>query len=243
LTYPAFILQKYDIKWICDSADIRYNGCRKLGDIGCMNKALEKYLHKEPKEAYWTNKYGKRCCQSVHGKSYVRYNEAVEQTKQVPVDRKKIIKYTTEYLNEIGIQTTDNPEYDPQSIDYDKIREEFELDDKGDLVWMKFTEDGYLGVVAVSNDVNFDMPEDAGSYDKKHIVYDSYRRKNKEEWVHNSSGIIVHKLGKEWDETFVLIFPLKGIPHGYTRSDVETVIGNMLIDRDVPILDYFSHMY
>lgn len=54
-----------------------------------MNKALEKYLHKEPKETYWTNKYGKRCCQSVHGKSYVRYNEAVKQTKQVPVDRKK----------------------------------------------------------------------------------------------------------------------------------------------------------
>nr|DAQ16488.1 MAG TPA: hypothetical protein [Caudoviricetes sp.] len=25
MTHPAFILQKYDIKWICDSADIRYN--------------------------------------------------------------------------------------------------------------------------------------------------------------------------------------------------------------------------
>lgn len=55
-------------------------------------------------------------------------------------------------MNEIGIQTTDNPEYDPKSIDYDQIREEFELDDKGDLIWMKFTEDGYLGVVAVSNE-------------------------------------------------------------------------------------------
>ena len=44
-------------------------------------------------------------------------------------------------------------------------------------------------------------------------------------------GIIIHKLGKEWDESFVLIFPLKGIPNGYTRSDVEAAIGNMLIEK------------
>ena len=85
-----------------------------------------------------------------------------------------------------------------------------------------------MGVVAVSDDVNFDMPEDWSVYDKKHIVYNSYKK---------------HKLGKEWDESFVLIFPLKGIPDGYTRSDVETAIGNMLIEKDVPILDFYSHMY
>lgn len=208
-----------------------------------MNIALEKYLHKEPKEAYWINERGEKYRQSVHGKSYVRYNEAVKQAAHKPIDKKEIIKYTTDYLKEIGIQTTDNSEYNPKNIDYDKIQEQFELEDKGDLVWMKFTGDGYLGVVAVSDDVNFDIPEDCSVYDKKHIVYDSYKKRNKDEWVHNSAGIIVHKLGKEWDESFVLIFPLKGIPNGYTRADVETAIGNMLIDREVPILDYYSHMY
>ena len=74
-------------------------------------------------------------------------------------------------------------------------------------------------------------------------MYNSYKKRNEEEGVHNSAGILVHKLGKEWDESFVLIFPLKGIPDGYTRSDVETAIGNMLIEKDVPILDFYSHMY
>lgn len=138
-----------------------------------MNIALEKYLHKEPKEAYWINERGEKYRQSVHGKSYVRYNEAVKQAAHKPIDKKEIIKYTTDYLKEIGIQTTDNPEYNPKNIDYDKIQEQFELEDKGDLVWMKFTGDGYLGVVAVSDDVNFDIPEDCSVYDKKHIVYPS----------------------------------------------------------------------
>lgn len=48
---------------------------RKRGKYA-MNVELEKFLHKTPEDAYWLNKQGDRCCQSVHGKSYVRYNEA-----------------------------------------------------------------------------------------------------------------------------------------------------------------------
>lgn len=209
-----------------------------------MNVELEKFLHKTPEDAYWINKQGNRCCQSVHGKSYVRYNEAKKQADSKAIDKEIIIKYTLDYLNKVGIKTTKNPKCEnPKCIDYDKIQQKFQLNDRSDLVWMKFTRDGYLGVVAVSDDVNFDMPEDWSVYDKKHIVYNSYKKRNEEEWVHNSAVILVHKLGKEWDESFVLIFPLKGIPDGYTRSDVETAIGNMLIEKDVPILDFYSHMY
>lgn len=135
-------------------------------------------------------------------------------------------------MNKVGIKTTKNPKCEnPKCIDYDKIQQKFQLNDRRDLVWMKFTRDGYLGAVAVSDDVNFDMPEDCSVYDKKHAVYNSYKKGNEEEWVHNSAGIIVQKLGKEWDESFVLIFPLKGIPNGYGRADVETAIGNMLIEK------------
>lgn len=49
--------------------------------------------------------------------------------------------------------------------------------------------------------MSFDIPEDCSVYDKTHIVYDSYKKCNKEDWVHNSSGIIIHKRGKEWDES------------------------------------------
>nr|DAP44686.1 MAG TPA: hypothetical protein [Caudoviricetes sp.] len=209
-----------------------------------MNKEMEKYLHKIFPNAFWINKQGNRYCQSVHGKSYVRYNEAKKQAESKPVDKEIIIKYTLAYLNRVGIKTTKNPKYEnPKYIDYDDIQQKFQLNDRRDLVWMKFTKDGYLGVVAVSDDVNFDMPENCSVYDKKHIVYNAHKKRKEEEWVHNSAGIIVHKLGKEWDDSFVLIFPLKGIPEGYTRLDVETAIGNMLIEKNIPILDFYSHMY
>jgi len=208
-----------------------------------INKELEKYLHNLPKNAFWIDKRGEKRCQSVHGNSYVRYNDALQQSKKPLVDKNIIITLILTYLSEIGIQTTDNPEFDPKSIDYDNIKERFELNSKDDLLWLKFTKDGYLGVVAVSADINFDMPKDSKEYDTTHKVYDPYKKIYKIEWLHNSSGIIIHKLGKRWDETFVLIFPLKNIPLGYTKNEVENAVGNMLISKDVPILDSFSHIY
>lgn len=62
-------------------------------------------------------------------------------------------------------------------------------------------------------------------------------------WIHNSSGILVHQLGKEWDESFVLVFPLANIPCGYNRYDIERAIGNMLIAEGVPVIDFYSHNY
>ncbi|WP_369813894.1 hypothetical protein, partial [Halolactibacillus sp. JCM 19043] len=62
-------------------------------------------------------------------------------------------------------------------------------------------------------------------------------------WKYNTSGIIVHHLGKCWDESFVLLFPLKNIPGNLSRSDVERGIGNYLIDKGVPILDFYFHNY
>ena len=37
----------------------------------------------------------------------------------------------------------------------------------------------------------------------------------------NTSGIIIDCLGETWDESFVLIFPIKSIPKGMTRHGVE----------------------
>jgi len=92
---------------------------------------------------------------------------------------------------------------------------------------MKFTEDGFLGVVATSNDINFDIPLSQKEYNKNH----------------NTSGIIIHYLNKKWNESFVLVFPLKKIPEKLKRGDVERGIGNYLIKKGVPILDFFSHRY
>lgn len=96
----------------------------------------------------------------------------------------------------------------------------------------------FLGVVAISNDVNFDIPASSDEYDDK-----QYNAKEERyDWRFNSAGILVHALGKEWDKSFVLIFPLANIPSEYTRHDIEKAVGNYLIEMDVPILDYYSHM-
>ena len=33
------------------------------------------------------------------------------------------------------------------------------------------------------------------------------------------------------------------IPKGYKRADIEEAVGNLLIEKRVPILDYYSHLY
>jgi hypothetical protein len=170
---------------------------------------------------------------SVHY-SEKRFEKAVEQAKLPQKDIKTIIKHVNDCLVKIGIQVDKSPiEIGLKDIKYSKIANDYGLVDKRDIIWMKFTADGYLGVVATSNDINFDIPESSADYDKKH--------KNK--WEYNTSGILVHHVDKRWDDTFVLIFPLANIPSGYKRGDIERAVGNYLIDKDVPIIDFYSHIY
>ena len=68
-----------------------------------------------------------------------------------------------------------------------------------------------------------------------------FTEKTKEE---TSAGKINIFLGQNWDETSVLVFPLKDLDKSkYSRSDIESGIGNYLIANDVPLLDYYSHNY
>ncbi|MBD9052262.1 MAG: hypothetical protein EGR23_01335 [Holdemanella biformis] len=54
-----------------------------------MNKILEKYLYRVPEAYYEYN--GKQYMQSVHGKSYIRYNKAKEQAEILGDERVKNI--------------------------------------------------------------------------------------------------------------------------------------------------------
>ena len=167
---------------------------------------------------------------SVQYSTY-RLDMAREQLKIPKVDVNTICSYVNDFLKAIGMKKVESPKIqikDDKKIDYKKIKSDNALADKRDIVWMKFTDDGYLGVVAVSNDINFDIPQDATEYDRK---------------KHNSSGILVHQLGKKWNTSFVLVFPLSNICGGYKRGDIERAIGNYLIDKKVPIIDFYSHNY
>ena len=83
---------------------------------------------------------------------------------------------------------------------------------------MKFTDKGHLGVVAKSFDINFEND--------------------------NTSGKLINEVGEKWDDSFVFIFPLaKEILNVYKKDDIERAIGNYLISKGIPIIDFYSHNY
>lgn len=188
---------------------------------------------------------------SVHYGNTKRIDMAVNQAKKEKVSIAKIIDYTNEFLEAIDIQAVENPKitdlivkegnYGPKTVmlDYGAIRRVHGLNNEKHLVWMKFTKDGYLGLVAASNDCNFDIPPNSRSYNET----SNGKEKNRSNlWKYTTSGILIHQLGKVWDENFLLVFPLKGIGDAM-RHDVECGIGQYLIRKGVPVLDYYSHTF
>lgn len=172
-------------------------------------------------------------CRSVHFDDNFRFNKAYEEAKKKPTPINEVIRYVNELLNGIGVAPVSNPIMHPEKICYSKIKEEYHLNDIRDLIWLKFTTDGFVGVVAQGNDINFQIPASA----------DDYNKKVGRQWQFNTSGIIVHSLGKQWEQSFVLVFPLRSNNMNYSRHYIETAIGNYLIDKGVPILDFYSHNY
>lgn len=218
-----------------------------------MNLELEKYFEIN-EEAFYTNSKGERCFRGVDGDpDNTRRKMAKNQAKNPPVPYSKVICYVNELLEKIknnvseksvtcslieldGIQQLildngiivtgcnwEEPEWDSKQrkyISYDKkydiIKEKFNLTNPYDIVWLKFTKSGHLGVVGKSFDINYDY--------------------------NYSSGKLIKQENEEWDESFVLIFPLTPeILKERKNGDIELAIGNYLILNKVPIIDYYSH--
>lgn len=176
---------------------------------------------------------GKGSSVRYHRDSSSRIEKARQQAEMSTVPVETIAKYTNEYLAALGVEPVKKPKFDTPVDATDQELEDFlkttlyETVHERDLIWMKFTSDGFLGVVAASTDVNFDIPSGEET-DLRH---------------RNTSGIIVHSLAKSWDRSFILAFPLFEIPEDLQRGNIEVGIGNYLIRRSVPILDFYSHRY
>ena len=167
-----------------------------------------------------------------------------------PIEKDEVFYYINEFLNQIvdnpispsksgsvlldgkneeiighGIWVRDDFVWKPQSqkppyMSSDKkyavIQKHFKLGFQKDLVWLKFTEDGYVGVVCDSSDINH-------SYE-------------------NTSGRLIRMVNKAWDTSNVFIFPITTAMTKYkTRKQIETGIGQYLIEKGVPIIDFYSH--
>ena len=159
-----------------------------------------------------------------------RYKKAEEQAEMKKVEPTDIIDFVNEFLYKVGMKTTKDLGFSPRieltgkgkrQINYAEICKYTGINDKRDIVWIKFTTDNYISVIGTSCDISFS----------------EWAKKN------TTSGLINQHLNKEWDENFVLIFPLKQIPDNLNRSDIESGIGNYLIHKGVPILDFYSHNY
>lgn len=203
-----------------------------------IDHTFKHYFQKDP-EAFWINENGQRRSRSVHYGDEFRFRKAREEAEKNPVPVEQVIRYCNEFLTGIGVSPVANPRMDLKMMDlgkisYSAIKKEFCLSDQRDIVWLKFSQTGHVGVVAQSSDINFDMPPSADVYNE---VDESGR------WVYSTSGIILHRLGMRWDTSFVLAFPLRLNKTHYNRHKIETAIGNCLVDKGVPILDYYSHNY
>lgn len=137
-----------------------------------MEKAMEYLLEtSRPSGAY----------SSVHYDKRTRFDKAEEQAELKVKKIQEIIDYTNEFLGLLGMNSAINPTIERESFEnnlYKEIKEKNNLTDERDIVWMKFTEDGFLGVVATSNDINFQVPNDSSEYKEKI---------SKSKWKHNTS--------------------------------------------------------
>ena len=147
-------------------------------------------------------------------------------------DKAAIVKLVNEFLEKIGIYINDKfdnnvkvksaEEKNRGRISYSDIKKESGIICKEDIVWIKLNTNGCISVIGVGCDIYF-------------------TQKTK---LKTSAGKINTFLKQEWDEESVLVFPLIGLDKlSFSRSDIESGIGNYLIANDIPILDYYSHNY
>lgn len=211
------------------------------GDI-LMSYSIEKFFNRNvDDDVLYPRDDGSLSLISVYyKKNNRRILKAKEEYKKIPVPISVIVSYLDNFLNQVSVYNRTNVEninLNQQHHDfisrailvkncpwnsheyYDEIMTKYNLASVKDIVWLKFTEDGYLGVVGSGNFINFD--------------YDT-----------SSSALIkVNNKLKKWNETVIVIVPLTKDLFGqrHTRKELKRAIGNFLISKHVPIIDYYSH--
>lgn len=158
---------------------------------------------------------------SINKSDSLRYIVAREQKKINPISVYTILTYIELVLEDLQIKHHTDLFWDLKRKPlkrgfYSEIwKDNPGMKDKRDIVWIKFTQNGYVGVVASSTDINFDDD--------------------------NTSGRIIDSVGEKWNRDFVIIIPLENMNDKLNRQMVESIIGNSLIEKGVPILDFYSH--
>lgn len=152
-----------------------------------------------------------------------RIEKAKEQYMLPTFEKKDIVRYVKEFLSSIDIKLRVDPYVTPKKREKRRINySEINTANKEDIVWIKFTNSKHISVIGTGCDISFT----------------DYAKNN------TTAGLINQYLNLEWDDSEVLIFSLNDIrDRELNRSDIESGIGNYLISKGVPILDFYSHNY
>lgn len=188
----------------------------------------------------------KRPENTVHYGKTKRFEKAKQQLAAKTIDIEYIIKLVNSFIEAYGLKVyVGNNIVKTNNINLTEFNKNTKQTYNGitsekDIIWIKFA-DNRVGVVACSNDINFDIPSTKDEYDE--IIFT--RSGKKKGWKYNTSGILVHSVNLKWDDSFFVVFPLIGLEKGKEgkkqRHDIETGIGNYLILNHIPIIDYYSH--
>ena len=153
-------------------------------------------------------------------KSDMEYRKEVAmwQAQGPAIDGSKIKEYIIEYLNKTGHKYSRVHVSNTWNIDYAKFAQMTKINDPSHIIWLKFTKKGHVVVVGAGNDINQEGEK---------------------------SSALLKAAGEEWDMEKVFVIPIKGLKgkghHQEERNAVERGIGDYLISKGVPIIDFYSH--
>lgn len=174
-----------------------------------------------------------------YGNTY-RIDAAREQAQSAPPSKEHVAALANVALTQLGINpvadplvTVDSADIAPDgtlALDYNAIAREHQLDDRRDVVNIRFSTEGHPVLVAVSDDVNFcPLPSSPEQYADQ---------------AYSTAAVILKELETDWDYDEFLLFPLAGLSEtGFSRHDAEMAIGNHLLANGVALLDKYSHCY
>ena len=150
-----------------------------------------------------------------------RQNKAKEQYKCSIIDKNTVCKIVKEALDEKNIKGK-ILKINPQESDYKKVTE-----DSSHIIFIQFTASGHIAVVGAGRDISFSKNESRGTW-----------------------KIISAIEGAEWDDKEVIVIPIQNIKNyrikkgenilSY-RNGVEQYLGDYLLSKEIPILNYFQH--
>lgn len=116
-------------------------------------------------------------------------------------------------------------------INYEDIMKEYKTNNSGHIVWVLFTNTGHVAVVGAGKDLRFSHNKNSGTWK----ILNELKEKNKD---------------LEWNKSEVILIPIRGLKSIgkksldnilLCRNGVEQLIGDCLIENNIPILNYYSH--